>query len=536
MSVSTSDSGRLVLPAVVIQYADGTSQNLIIEVGPANSNNTNQAQETAARSPEHPQEDNLSAENAEQPSESSGIRGVDYPAFDVSNEGVYREQHIANNLLDNLISPFYRSLGGNNSASQQTNSISVPFYRNLTPASEPSRNIILTVNYIYGQPNPLQPSENNNSLSGSLILHVPNINESDDENLQVLIRLATTIALRTIATSVKKASGISAEQFDKLEVRKIADLKEKQCAICYDDYEDDNPEAINQIGQKRKRAEDETDETGEHQPKKMRKMANEIKSQSGTTDMAKKEVVYNHAPVEMPCGHVFGRGCLREWLKTNNSCPLCRHSMLHGNESSATRNSNSENETTIILPNLARVISEIRPLIEGFNSRHLTFVMPDQHSVEPSGAIPVPLPTPVTPQESVDSRSSSTNHSSVLGLVRGLLQNLNGRLRNPVRVNEDEPSNLINQEFLQRMPTIRTNQQGAPLNHSSFLRRRRRVLQPRRVLRSTGLSSQQFVNRDPLFPVGVASRRTSDGVRTSTLFSNSNEDDDPPVAERETDT
>jgi len=31
-----------------------------------------------------------------------------------------------------------------------------------------------------------------------------------------------------------------------------------------------------------------------------------------------------HIPVEMPCGHIFGRSCLLEWLKSNISCPLCR--------------------------------------------------------------------------------------------------------------------------------------------------------------------------------------------------------------------
>lgn len=31
-----------------------------------------------------------------------------------------------------------------------------------------------------------------------------------------------------------------------------------------------------------------------------------------------------HVPVKMPCGHIFGRSCLLEWLKSNISCPLCR--------------------------------------------------------------------------------------------------------------------------------------------------------------------------------------------------------------------
>lgn len=29
-------------------------------------------------------------------------------------------------------------------------------------------------------------------------------------------------------------------------------------------------------------------------------------------------------PLRMPCGHVFGSGCLKHWLQSKNTCPVCR--------------------------------------------------------------------------------------------------------------------------------------------------------------------------------------------------------------------
>lgn len=32
----------------------------------------------------------------------------------------------------------------------------------------------------------------------------------------------------------------------------------------------------------------------------------------------------DHYAVRLPCNHIFGNSCIREWLKNNVSCPLCR--------------------------------------------------------------------------------------------------------------------------------------------------------------------------------------------------------------------
>ena len=42
----------------------------------------------------------------------------------------------------------------------------------------------------------------------------------------------------------------------------------------------------------------------------------------------KTEVPETHMPVQLRCGHTFGRVCITEWLMSGNSCPMCRAKVL----------------------------------------------------------------------------------------------------------------------------------------------------------------------------------------------------------------
>lgn len=41
-----------------------------------------------------------------------------------------------------------------------------------------------------------------------------------------------------------------------------------------------------------------------------------------------------HVPVQLPCHHVFGRSCLKEWFNNGTNCPLCRQKVGDVNDDS----------------------------------------------------------------------------------------------------------------------------------------------------------------------------------------------------------
>ncbi|KAK9239281.1 hypothetical protein V1525DRAFT_398352 [Lipomyces kononenkoae] len=41
-------------------------------------------------------------------------------------------------------------------------------------------------------------------------------------------------------------------------------------------------------------------------------------------DASPRSGALDHVPLQMPCGHIFGKYCLKEWLTTSTTCPLCR--------------------------------------------------------------------------------------------------------------------------------------------------------------------------------------------------------------------
>lgn len=45
---------------------------------------------------------------------------------------------------------------------------------------------------------------------------------------------------------------------------------------------------------------------------------------TGPVYLCDQDKEFSHEPIKFPCGHIFGKSCLAHWLKTATTCPLCR--------------------------------------------------------------------------------------------------------------------------------------------------------------------------------------------------------------------
>ncbi|KAF9614614.1 hypothetical protein IFM89_019591 [Coptis chinensis] len=58
-----------------------------------------------------------------------------------------------------------------------------------------------------------------------------------------------------------------------------------------------------------------------------RKYVEKENSEEGSCPVCLDEFCEGIEVTLMPCKHVFHNGCIKEWLQTNHTCPLCRHEL-----------------------------------------------------------------------------------------------------------------------------------------------------------------------------------------------------------------
>lgn len=243
--------------------------------------------------------------------------------------------------------------------------------------------IVITVNYVFSDENNPQ----NPNRSGSLVMTLPNNSSNRDPRIiQEFIRLATLMAYSTIV-NLNKEKGITIDKFNSFDIKTLEELKDtsKECSICFEDYiaySDKNCAKKRSITEEIK-----SDDVLVKKRKLNNSEAESVAASSSTSATSPNSTTgeanssrpkylseftgtFEHLPVQMPCGHVFGKSCLFEWLKSHSSCPLCRDSVseTNTNEAASTEGNNenpNSNITFIHRPGIMDIFNSLPRSGEG---------------------------------------------------------------------------------------------------------------------------------------------------------------------------
>jgi len=252
---------------------------------------------------------------------------------------------------------------GANVAGETTTAASIE----IPPAPEPENGdtsdnsgaIVITVNYMFMEGG----DQTNPGRTGSLVVTLPNnATNREPRIISLFISLATRMAYSALVTNAPKVHpGVTLDKFNSFVIKNARDLADSTCSICFEEY--DTPVELPEIpkvsletiaSKKRKlginshcvsatsstdRLPESPNMAGETPGTDTESVASDLgatASTSGSTNendesrpkyLCEHNEEYNHLPVQMPCGHIFGQSCLSHWLKANTSCPLCRVSV-----------------------------------------------------------------------------------------------------------------------------------------------------------------------------------------------------------------
>lgn len=349
--------------------------------------------------------------------------------------------------------------------------------------------IIITVNYVFSDENdPANPNR-----TGSLVLTLPNNPANrDPRTIEELIRFVTQMAYSAIINGRHHQKGLSLEKFESFPVKKLDEITSHECAICLENFIDVNhPDALKDLERKKEspRKKRKLNDTSLINSDSQTDEANDTDNTNGEPRendrsklLASAGIEFPHTPVQLPCAHIFGQSCLSEWLKNHTTCPLCR--------------------TEIANPRTGAESADNR---EQQTNHNLDFTAGLNNETSSTGET----------NEASSNNSESTNRESPF---------TNFRLVGPNGF--DEFLNLLN-----------TRQSPRPSGETRSHRTLTEMLG--RAGRTSDTNTREpsstpsvfsniltyFRRRQPeghgLFPMGVSSRRTNDGVVSSNIEANS---------------
>ncbi|KAK6455749.1 uncharacterized protein RJT20DRAFT_135740 [Scheffersomyces xylosifermentans] len=404
------------------------------------------------------------------------------------------------------------------------------------PEADHARAIIITVNYVFSDENNPQ----NPNRAGSLIMSLPNNSSNRDPRvIQEFIRLATQMAYSTIINGLHKEKGLTISKFNSFPEVLEKDLGDsKTCSICFESFDELEQEKVaaeesddELVAVKKRRLDhlktsDETSESNSRiqsedesdaaippsngastpiNPARRHRATGDSNSTSNSNDdngnsenstagnnedpkyLSEYTGTFDHNAVKMPCGHIFGKDCLFEWLKEHTTCPLCRDSVAEPLNST---NTNSRNVTIFNLPT---------------DSNRSTTT---EAHVDINESTPSAVPVPETPNRA-DTFSNARPDADNLGVDRLHYFPM-----------DDNTSSVTSRHLRRVLRSGSGSRDGAeqterdystsngPFSHIlGYLRRQRTGNVP-----------------EPLFPTGMTSRRTANGIETMSTDTSSAEE------------
>lgn len=229
---------------------------------------------------------------------------------------------------------------------------------------------------------------NNAAEAPDLILSFQDVPLTSPERLNSFITIAAELAMRRFQELMNRPKGITREAFEGLPIIRIQDLPEKEnstCSICYEKFEDE-PAKLDDSSKKRSRESsfcvngdkednasvNKVQRTGSETPSSyvsalsanttadderttipsilnpaeernndMEQPTTRPENDAGNSSNEREHTetpAYLHSPAELPCHHIFGRSCLYQWTRLENTCPLCRKKIIENNENERQQN------------------------------------------------------------------------------------------------------------------------------------------------------------------------------------------------------
>ncbi|KAL6450741.1 SAN1 Protein SAN1 [Candida maltosa Xu316] len=356
---------------------------------------------------------------------------------------------------------------------------------------ESQRAIVITVNYVFSDQN--RPEEPNRS--GSLMMTLPNTAPNRDPRvIQEFVRLATQMAYSSIINGFNTERGTTLEKFKSFAGVKDTELSDNQtCSICFEKYEMEVDDEV--VSHKKRRLFDETSQITSSSSNSRNNEQAQPSEQQPQDSQSRAPVFlmdyngeFTHVPIKMPCSHIFGKDCLCEWLKKHTTCPLCRFSVAEEGVRRESPNATPDRNITIFnIPSETHGSNSLGEVTVQNNIG--TRIVPPEEYIERASFFTFnPMESNNTPRPPTPAPPPGTNNNEPP--LRRLFRSTRARREREERqARQEEEAREFMSPFSEIFDYVRRGTDATRNQRPSAV--------------------------EPLFPFGMTSRRTANGIETT---------------------